>query len=142
MMVKDRVTLSVPSRPEYAKAVRMTAAVLVSRTDLAYDEVDDVRMAAEEAFVYACDTSGSGGQVEMEFTIEESRFSICVTLGDGNARVADEDGERRAAYATFILESVCDRFEMSSDEKGTHLTVVKNLPTGSSETPEPTDADG
>ena len=29
---------------------------------------------------------------------------------------SDEEVERRASYATFILESVCDSFELTSDE--------------------------
>ncbi|MHB9003576.1 MAG: ATP-binding protein [Coriobacteriia bacterium] len=126
-MAQDRITLTVPSRPEYAKTVRMTAAAIVSRTNLPYDEVDDVRIAAEELFVYACDHSPHEGEVEIEFLIDETNVQIRATLGDA-ARVADEDAERRAAYATFILGAVCDHFEMSTDERGTHLTVVKNLP--------------
>jgi hypothetical protein len=46
---------TVPSRAEYAKAVRMTASALVSRMGATYDDLDDVRIAAEELFVYACD---------------------------------------------------------------------------------------
>lgn len=126
-MAQDRITLKVPSRPEYAKTVRMTAAAIVSRTSLPYDEVDDIRIAAEELFVYACDHSPQEGEVEIEFLIDESTVHIRATLGD-SARVADEEAERRAAYATFILGAVCDHFEMSTDERGTHLTVVKNLP--------------
>jgi anti-sigma regulatory factor (Ser/Thr protein kinase) len=37
----------------------------------------------------------------------------------------DEDSERRAGYATFILQSVTDTFEMSSDENGPYLRVTK-----------------
>lgn len=126
-MPTDKIGLSVPARPEYAKTVRMTASALVSRSGMTYDEVDDVRMAAEEAFVYAVDHTDSTGQIKLDFALSEDSFVIRVGLGDA-ARVADEDGERRAAYATFILQSVCDRFEMSSDECGPHLTLVKNLP--------------
>jgi serine/threonine-protein kinase RsbW len=129
-MAHDTITLTVPARPEYAKAVRMTASALVSRSGLSYDEVDDVRIAAEEAFVYAADHATDSGTVSMEFDKSPEHFEIRVLLGNGD-RITTEDAERRAAYATFILQSVCDRFEMSSDETGTHLRVVKNLPTES-----------
>lgn len=129
-MAHDTITLIVPASPEYAKTVRMTASALVSRTRLSYDEVDDVRIAAEEVFVYAADHAGEGGEVRMEFVKAAGHFEIRVRLGNGG-RVASEEVERRAAYATFILQSVCDRFEMSSDETGTYLKVVKNLPPGS-----------
>ncbi len=129
-MAHDTITLIVPASPEYAKTVRMTASALVSRSRLSYDEVDDVRIAAEEAFVYAADHAEEAGEVRMEFDKARDYFEIRVRLGEGD-RVANEEAERRAAYATFILQSVCDRFEMSSDETGTYLKVVKNLPAGS-----------
>lgn len=138
-MSTDRVCLTVPARPEYAKTVRMTASAIVSRTGMNYDEVDDVRIAAEEAFVYAVDHTESVGDIALEFDLSDETLSIRVGLGDA-ARIADEDGERRAAYATFILQSVCDRFEMCSDDRGAHLTLVKNLPTADA-VAGPSDAD-
>ena len=126
-MSTDRITLTVPARPEYAKTVRMTASALVSRTGMSYDEVDDVRVAAEEAFVYAVDHCNEVGSVALDFDLSDETLVVRVSLGDAS-RVTDEEVERRAAYATFILQSVCDRFELSSDEQGPHLTLVKNLP--------------
>ena len=126
-MSADRISLSVPARGEYAKTVRMTASALVSRLGMTYDEVDDVRIAAEEAFVYAVDHAPESAEVNLVFTIDESTFEIRVALAPGS-RVADEEGERRAAYATFILQSVCDHFELSSDETGSYLKVIKQIP--------------
>ena len=40
-MATDRITLTVPAKSEYAKTVRMTAAALVSRMGMNFDEVDD-----------------------------------------------------------------------------------------------------
>lgn len=123
-MNADRVALSVPSRGEYAKAVRMTASSLVGRMGMTYDELDDVRIAAEEAFVYACDHAPQSGVVEIEFLLTDDAFEMKVALADA-LRIADEEAERRAAYATFILQAVCDTFEMSSDETGPYLRIVK-----------------
>ena len=58
--MRDRITLTVPSRSEYARTVRMTAAALASRMGMSFDDVEDVRMAAEEAFVYAADSLRRG----------------------------------------------------------------------------------
>jgi serine/threonine-protein kinase RsbW len=126
VMSVDRIVLTVPSRGEYAKAVRMTASGLAARMDMTYDELDDVRIATEEAFVYACDHASESGEVEIEFLVAEESIEVKVNLSDG-LRVADEEAERRAAYATFILQSVSDTFEMSSDETGPYLRVVKRV---------------
>lgn len=123
-MSTERVALTVPSRGEYAKTVRMTASALVSRMGMTFDEIEDVRMAAEEAFVYACDHGPTSGAVTLEFVLDNDVFEMKVALAD-SLRLADEEAERRAAYATFILQSVTDTFEMSSDEAGPYLRIVK-----------------
>jgi len=127
-MSSDRVTLTVPARSEFAKTVRMTAATLVSRMGMTFDEVDDVRMAAEEAFVYAVDSQPADGVVRFEFTISSDQIDIDVALGQANAETTDEV-ERNAAYATFILEAVCDSYQFVSDESGAHLRLVKRAGT-------------
>jgi serine/threonine-protein kinase RsbW len=128
-MRQDRVTLAVPARGEYARTVRLTAASLASRTNMTVDQVDDVRIAAEEAFVYASDSIGEEGTVEIVFIVDDDSMSIEVSLGELSP-LDDEDTERRTTYATFILQSVCDQFELASDEDGAHLRVTKNADVG------------
>ena len=123
-MSQDRIALTVPAKGEYAKIVRMTAAGLVSRMDMTYDEVEDVRMAAEEAFAYAIDTLPADGEVHVDFLVGDGAIEISVALGDAQG-AAGEEAERSAAYATFILESICDRYELASDESGAHLRLLK-----------------
>jgi serine/threonine-protein kinase RsbW len=108
-MAIDRITLTVPAKSEYAKTVRMTAAALVSRMGMNFDDVDDVRMAAEEAFVYAVDTLPEDAEVRFEFSVSDDELKIDVPLGSEDPS-SDEEADRRAAYATFILESVCDSY--------------------------------
>lgn len=124
-MAQDRVTLIVPARGEFAKTVRMTASALVSRMGMTYDEVDDVRMAAEEAFVYAVDTLPEDADVTYEFGLDDDTLHMDVSLG-GETDVSDDEIERRSSYAMFILQSVCDGYELSSDENGRRtLRLVK-----------------
>jgi len=123
-MTSDQITLTVPAKSEYAKTVRMTAAALASRLGMTYDEIEDVRMAADEAFVYASDTLSADANIEFRFTLNEDGMEIDAVLGVEEPG-SDEDSDRSVAYATFILESVCDRFEFASDENGAHLRLFK-----------------
>jgi serine/threonine-protein kinase RsbW len=123
-MAKDQITLIVPAKSEYAKTVRMTAASLASRIGMTFDDVEDVRMAADEAFVYASDTLTPGSEVRFVFHLGEDDIEIDVGLGVENPRT-DEDTDRSVAYATFIMESVCDTYEFASDENGAHLRLFK-----------------
>lgn len=124
-MSQDIVRLSVPARGEYAKTVRMTAASLVSRMGMTFDEIDDVRIAAEEAFVYAAESMADGDPVELEFGLEGDVLTLTVALGV-EPQLTDEEVERRTSYATFILESVCDSFELMTDASGvSFMRLVK-----------------
>jgi serine/threonine-protein kinase RsbW len=129
-MPSDRITLTVPAKGEYARIVRMTAAAIVSRAGMSFDDVEDMRMAAEEAFVYAADTVAEGGALTFAFEVDDGAVSIEVGLGAETA-MTDEEVERRASYATFILESVCDSFELASDQTGSpSLRLVKRIGIG------------
>lgn len=123
-MAKDQITLIVPAKSEYVKTVRMTAAALASRVGMSYDEVEDVRMAADEAFVYASDTLTDEAKIRFVFTLGSEDIEIDVGLGVEEP-LSGEDSDRSVAYATFILESVCDRYEFVSDENGAHLRLFK-----------------
>ena len=124
-MPSDHITLTVPARSEFAKTVRLTAAALAGRVDMSYEDVEDVRMAAEEAFVYAVDTLPAGVDVRFEFTVGDGSITIDVPLGPERTAI-DEEAERAAAYAVFILESVCDEYEFVTGENGAHLRLVKH----------------
>lgn len=129
-MPSDRITLTVPAKGEYARIVRMTAAAIVSRAGTSFDDVEDMRMAADEAFVYAADTVAEGGALTFAFEVDDGSVSIEVGLGAETA-MTDEEVERRASYATFILESVCDSFELASDQTGSpSLRLVKRIGIG------------
>ncbi len=124
-MSSDRIVLTVPARSEYAKTARMTAAELASRVGMSYDEVDDVRMAAEEAFVYACAHVEPEGEITFEFVIDAGALKVVVgPFDDADEPQSSEPDDR---YAAFILESVCDEFEIARDGVSCTLRLVKRL---------------
>jgi serine/threonine-protein kinase RsbW len=109
-MHAESITLTVPARSDYAKTVRMTAAQLASRIGMSYDEVDDVRIAAEEAFVYACSCVEEAAAVTFTFAVEGTSLEISV---GPLARCCAPGGSQTAeSYAEFILRSVCDEFSV------------------------------
>ncbi|MBN1193603.1 MAG: ATP-binding protein [Coriobacteriia bacterium] len=123
-MSEDRITLTVPARSDYARTVRMTAAELAARLGMSYDEVDDVRMAAEEAFVYACDCVGEQPEITFIFTLGESVISAEVgPLPAG--RLSDEAHAASEGYAEFILKSVCDEFSIERAEGSCTLRLTR-----------------
>lgn len=123
-MAAELVTLTVPNRSDFAKTVRITAAELASRVGMSYDDVDDVRMAAEEAFVYASLRLAPEEPVAFAFEVAEGQLTI--NVGPLKAAVdEDREGALGARYATFILESVCDQVNVLREGDACSLRLVK-----------------
>jgi serine/threonine-protein kinase RsbW len=109
MAEADRVVLTVPVRGEFARTVRIAAAELATRAEMDLDSVEDVRLGVEEAFVFASERA-AGTDLTFTFQVAPGVIEVVVTpLAPGSGEDSSERGER---YARFILESVCDEFEL------------------------------
>lgn len=126
-MASDTVILTVPTRDEFARTVRMTAVTLAGRSGASVDAIDDVRIAVEEAFIYACELGSRDDRVTFEFTLDGSRLGLRV----GPLRSVDEpDGKTEGPqdrYARFILESVCDEFSTFDEDDAIFIRITKRL---------------
>ncbi|MDO5119365.1 MAG: ATP-binding protein [Coriobacteriales bacterium] len=121
-MNSEYVRLSVPAEASYARVVRMTASSLAVLADMGVDDVEDVRMAAEEGFVYACATAPE--VCDVTFTISDNEVCIDYLLGDVDA---EDDDETDLDLIEALLFAVCDDFGFSND--GSTLRLVKKAGT-------------
>ena len=118
----DRVVISVPARGEFARTLRVAGAELAARANLRIDEIEDMRLAVEEAFVFACDRAGSGS-VTFAFGVSPGSVELMVGPMPGNCGEGGDGAEER--YSRFILEHVCDEYEMLERQDGCYVRLVK-----------------
>ena len=114
------VALCVPAEPRYARAVRMLAATLAVNCDMSVDEVEDVRIAAEEGFVYSCATAPE--VVDVRFLLKEDAFEM--EFGLGQASIEEVSRTADAApldLVELLLSAVCDDYGVSDDDSLLHL---------------------
>ena len=116
-MPEQTVRLSVPAEADFARTVRMMAANLAVVCDMSVDDVEDVRMAAEEGFVYCCATRPESCDVSFELSQGEVR--VACALGTGE--IDDADGT--LDLAELLLSAVCDEHGVTDD--GSSLVLVK-----------------
>lgn len=109
--------LCVPAQPSYARVVRMCAASLAAVADLTLDDVEDVRMAAEEGFVYACATGQD--EVEVSFSREGDELTMDFSLGDDLGAV---DADDSLDLVEVLLDAICEEFGITED--GRTLSLV------------------
>ncbi len=116
MTCADPIRLTVPAAPEYARVVRMCAASAAAVADLSLEDVEDVRMAAEEGFVYACATGQDS--VSCELALGEGTLELNYSLGPDLDAVDDDSLDLVEA----LLDAICEDFGISED--GSALTLV------------------
>ena len=105
------IRLSVAADPHLARLVRMTAANVATLCAMSVDRVEDVRMAAEEAFIFAC-AARPGGEVAFDFDVDPARVALAV---------------ESALYADLILGAVCDAYEKRPEPAALLLTLKADL---------------
>ena len=108
----ELTALEVPAQGDYARVVRMTAANLATLAGFGIEEVDDVRMAAEEAFIYSLATN-PGERLSIRFAVSGRRLSMDFVLGHDWR--ADDPDEPALAYSALILQAMCDVYEISDE---------------------------
>ncbi|MBY4798100.1 ATP-binding protein [Collinsella sp. AGMB00827] len=102
-------SLALAADPALARLVRMTASNAGVLASLSVERVEDIRMAAEEAFIYACAAS-PGGSLTISFLSQASRMRMTFSLDIDELPTADE-GDPQLAYVDLILGAVCDVYE-------------------------------
>lgn len=112
-MAEKNVSLCVPAEADFARSVRMTASTLAVCCDMSVEDVEDVRMIAEEGFVYACATAPE--RVSVTFSLEGSTMGIDFELGER------EPADESIDLVEVLLSAVCDVFSVSENGRVLHL---------------------
>lgn len=115
------IELTVSCDPVLARLVRMTAANVATLSKMSVERVEDIRMAAEEAFVYCCSASGDG-HVKIAFEATDELVSMNFAVGGESALPAQGD-DPTSAYNDLILGAVCSSYEKTQSPATLSLTL-------------------
>ena len=120
-----RITLTVTADAELARLVRMTAANVAMLSSMSVDRVEDIKMAAEEAFIYACGTA-AGARLGIDFAASAEQVDMVFTLDAAAFAEASED-DSTAAYADLLIEAVCDAYEKRENPAALAMTLKADI---------------
>lgn len=113
----DVVTLSVPASPRHAATARMVAASLAADAGFDVDEIDDLRLAVNEAIAVMTDDLDDTGddhdatavRVEIEFRASGSAIEVDLRRTGTAAEIGPDALDD---LATTILSAVVDHHEI------------------------------
>jgi len=116
----DRVHLSLPARPAYARVARIGAASLAHRWGFPPHQVQDLRLALDEAIILLlAGHREEPGSIDIDYTIAEGELQIDVRAG------FDDDRD-----APALEQDALDRFRslagelLSGYELGAHRVTL------------------
>ena len=95
----DMVELRVPADPAYLTVVRTASAGLAARLDLTLDEIEDLRIAVDEACTLLLGPSPDSGDLTATFRLGEGTLEVEVR---GPAQELPE----RSSFAWAVLEAL------------------------------------
>ena len=111
----DLVELRVPADPAYLTVVRTASAGLAARLDLTLDEIEDLRIAVDEACTLLLDPADAAGEITATFRLGSGVLEVEVR---GPATVLPE----RSSFAWAVLEALVG--EVSTGQAGTGAWIV------------------
>lgn len=104
--MSEVIELSLPIRPEFLVLVRFTAATLAARAKFSVEEIDDLRLAADEICLSL--TGGSGpGTMQLRFTCEDEAIEIAVVV-DMDAVSEPAADDPKGEWSLRILDVLVD----------------------------------
>lgn len=110
------IELVIPAEPAFARLARLTAARLARRHGFTYREVEDLRLAVDEAMVALLAPDAPGADLEIRYTVSRSCIEIDFT---GLAAATDEQADR---FDTIVADLVDER---SLDRTGHNIRLMK-----------------
>ena len=118
---RDVVTLRLPAVGAYLSVLRTATASLASRLDFTIDDIEDLRIAVDEACAMLLAQAVPGAELECSFELTADAIDVSVT-------VPTLDGEEpsRATFAWTVLTALAGKVDSSVDaDKRVTLTLHK-----------------
>jgi serine/threonine-protein kinase RsbW len=113
----DVVEVRVPADVVYVSTLRLTAAALAARCDLTIDDIEDLRLAVDEACALLLPHATPGSTLDARFELAYGRLEVHVSI------VSVEDAQiDRSGFAWTVLGALAAPVAVRHDDG--HITIA------------------
>jgi len=117
---QHRVVLRIPADGAYLSILRTTTAGLAARLDFTLDEIEDLRIAVDEACALLLPQAIPASELLCEFAVGEDVLSVRVTTEAVEPVIPPRDG-----FAWTVLTALVSSVDAVTTETGTSLTLTR-----------------
>jgi serine/threonine-protein kinase RsbW len=106
---RDVVVITLPAEGAYLSVLRTATAGLASRLDFTIDEIEDLRIAVDEACAMLLPHALPGAEVSCEFDLDDAAIKVSVS-------VLTSDGQQpsRDTFAWTVLSALAGEVDSSA----------------------------
>lgn len=120
----DQVVVSLPLEKRYASILRLAVAGIASKMDFSWDKIEDLKLAAEEAFLLSL-KANEQKTIEFFFDIKKDGLEINLKKVNLSSKIRGSSQER---YSFFILTGLMDDVIVEPGEGDWfHLRMLKKV---------------
>ena len=120
MTEPDVVEVRVPADVGYVSTLRLTAASLAARCDLTIDEIEDLRLAVDEACSLLLPHAQPGSMLEARFELAAGRLAVEATVRTSVAAEPDRTG-----FAWTVLGALASSVDVRQEADRLVIAVTK-----------------
>ena len=124
--VRDLVALRLPADSAYLSVLRTAAAGLASRLDFTLDDIEDLRIAVDEACAMLLPRAAEGASLECSFELKPGELDIAVSLATTDGRLPSRD-----TFAWTVLTALAGEVDATADGGTVTITMAKKSATAS-----------
>jgi serine/threonine-protein kinase RsbW len=118
----DVVEILVPAKGAYVATLRLTSASLGARCDLTVDDIEDLRLAVDEACALLLPHAQPDSTMRARFTLAAGRLAVTTTVESPDASGATPD---RSGFAWSVLSALASDVDVDGDGHSLSITVTK-----------------
>ena len=115
----DTVVMQIPADVAYVSTLRLTAASLAARCDLTIDDIEDLRLAVDEACALLL-PHAEGRTLDARFELTKGRLVVDASVATSDTAEPDREG-----FAWTVLGALASSVDVLQKDGQLTISVVK-----------------
>lgn len=116
----DVVSMQVPADVAFVSTLRLTAASLAARCDLTVDDIEDLRLAVDEACALLLPHATDDSTIDARFELATGRLTVDTSVSSAESAEPDREG-----FGWTVLDALTSSVDVSQKNGQLTISVTK-----------------